>query len=149
MGRVARDDVEAVRAINGEVRDLMLAMERGLKNLDVETVREAANKARSLAGMLSPEAAEKAQVAIAVAHVGRTADRQGRETGAVAVDEAVLRRYREVELPSSIWTRLRNSGRPWPRRARLTWSCSRRRCRRSWHRCPWCACGAWSFERSG
>ena len=95
VGRVARDDVEAVRAINGEVRDLMLAMERGLKNLDVETVREAANKARSLAGMLSPEAAEKAQVAIAVARSAARLIVKAGETGAVAVDEAVLRRIRE------------------------------------------------------
>jgi len=34
-GRVAQDDVEAVRAINSEVRELLEDMEEGVRNLDV------------------------------------------------------------------------------------------------------------------
>jgi hypothetical protein len=91
IGRVAQDDVEAVRAINGEIRDLMTAMERGLRGLDVEAVRDAANKAKSLSAMLSPEASAKAERAIAVA---RSAARQivkAGEAAAVEIDETVFR----------------------------------------------------------
>ncbi len=91
IGRVASDDVEAIRAINSEVRDLLTAMEDGLKKLDVDAVREAANKARSLSAMLSPEAAGRAQKAIDVA---RSAARQivkAGETAAVEIDEATFR----------------------------------------------------------
>ena len=66
-GRVAQDDVEAVRAINSEVRDLMESMQNGIKNLDVKEVRAAANKARSLGQMLSADAGEKIKAAIEVA----------------------------------------------------------------------------------
>ena len=64
VGRVAADDVEAVRAINKEVRDLLSVMENGLKNLSVKTVREAANKAKGLEKVLSPEAADRIKIAI-------------------------------------------------------------------------------------
>lgn len=66
-GRVAQDDVEAVRAINSEVRDLMESMQEGVKNLDVKTVRAAANKAKALGQMLSADAGEKIKAAIEVA----------------------------------------------------------------------------------
>ena len=67
VGRVAQDDVEAVRAINSEVRDLMREMTEGLKNLDVRRVREAAGRARSVGAMLSEEAAERVKTAIEAA----------------------------------------------------------------------------------
>jgi hypothetical protein len=72
-GRIAADDAEAVQAINGEVRELLAQMERGLRNVDAAVIREAANKARALSAMLSPDAAKQALVAIEAA---RTAARQ-------------------------------------------------------------------------
>lgn len=95
VGRVASDDVEAVRAINSEVRDLMTAMETGLKALDVKVVREAANKARALSAMLSPLAAERAQVAIETARSAARRIVKAGETAALEIDEATLRRIRE------------------------------------------------------
>jgi len=98
VGRVASDDIEAVRAINGEVTDLMNAMERGLRNLDVTAVRDAANKAKALSNMLSPDASAKAQRAIEVA---RSAARQivkAGETAAVAIDERAIKTIRESRL---------------------------------------------------
>src|SRR5579859_5622242 len=53
-GKVAADDMQAVQAINSEVRDLLAEMESGLRNLDVKTVRDAANKAKGIGQMLSP-----------------------------------------------------------------------------------------------
>lgn len=63
-GRIAQDDVEAVRAINSEVRELLDTMQTGLKNFDAKAVREAANKAVSVGKMLSDDANDKIQIAI-------------------------------------------------------------------------------------
>lgn len=63
-GRIAQDDVEAARAIASEIRDLMDDMERGISKADPEAIRAAANKARALGGMLTPEAAGKVKAAI-------------------------------------------------------------------------------------
>ncbi len=63
-GRVADSDEEAARAIGAEVRDLIAAMERGIKAAKPEEIREAASKARALAGMLSEETQRKVNSAI-------------------------------------------------------------------------------------
>jgi hypothetical protein len=63
-GRIAQDSVEAVRSIKGEVRELLALMSEGVKNLNAQAVRDAANRARNLGGMLSPEAAAKIKGAI-------------------------------------------------------------------------------------
>ncbi len=97
-GRVAQDDVEAVRAINSEVRDLISTMERGLVNLDVKTVRDAANRARSLGSMLSAEASERVKDVIATA---RSAARQivkAGEEGSAEIDQATLRKIADGRM---------------------------------------------------
>jgi hypothetical protein len=67
VGRLASDDVEAARAIASEVRELLDTMRAGIADADPEVIREAANKARALGGMLTPEAAGKVSAAIAQA----------------------------------------------------------------------------------
>jgi hypothetical protein len=91
VGRVAADDVEAVRAINSEIRDLLSTMEDGLRNLDVETVRKAASKARSLGQMLTPGAEQRVQQAVDTAR--RTARQivKAGEQGAAEIDQQVIR----------------------------------------------------------
>ena len=63
-GRIADNDAEAMRAINSEVRDLLGEMEEGVKGLDVERIRGAANRAKQLGSMLSEDAAKRMQAAI-------------------------------------------------------------------------------------
>lgn len=88
VGRIAADDVEAVRAINSEVRELLAQMERGLRTIDAPMIREAANKARALSAMLSPDAAKQALVAIEAA---RTAARRIVKSGsATEVEPAAI-----------------------------------------------------------
>ena len=65
-GRIAQDDVEAVKAINSEIRDLLSDMQEGIGNCDAKAVREAATKARSLGSMLSFDAAAKVQKGLRV-----------------------------------------------------------------------------------
>lgn len=83
-GKVSENDVEAVRAINSEVRELMDTMESGLQRLDVEAVREAANKARGLGQMLSADASSRIKSAIDTA---RSLARKVVKAGEIASDE--------------------------------------------------------------
>ena len=72
-GRIADNDVQAARAISSEVRELVAAMESGIKAADPAAIREAADKARNLAGMLDPDVGAKVSDAIKAA---RTAARE-------------------------------------------------------------------------
>jgi hypothetical protein len=89
-GRVAQNDVEAVRAIKSEVRDLLASMSEGIKNLDVKTVREAANKARNLGAMLSPTAAGQVKAAIEAARGAARKIAKAGEEVAQEVDREAL-----------------------------------------------------------
>ncbi len=94
-GRIAADDVEATRAINSEVRDLLDRMEQGVRGLDPEAIREAANKARALGSMMTGAASERLQRAIDTA---RSAARQivkAGEQAAIEMDSRALRAITE------------------------------------------------------
>lgn len=94
-GRIAADDVEAAKAINSEVRDLLDTMRQGVSDMDAATIREAANKARGLGQMLLPEAEARLRVAIEAA---RTAARQiikAGESAGIEVDQLAMRRIAE------------------------------------------------------
>lgn len=64
LGRVAQDDAEAARAIASEVRELLEQMRAGIAAADPVVIREAANKARGLNGMLSADVAGQVSQAI-------------------------------------------------------------------------------------
>lgn len=63
-GRIADNDEQAARAIGAEVRELIAAMETGVRKADPAAIREAASKARALSGMLGNEAQRKISAAI-------------------------------------------------------------------------------------
>lgn len=94
-GRIAPDDVEAVKSINAEIRGLMKSMEEGIANCDVKTIREAANEARRLGGMLSPDAAGRVQVAIEAARNAARKIVKAGEEAAQEVDRAAITRLTE------------------------------------------------------
>jgi len=84
-GRIADSDTEAAAAIGSEVRDLIEAMERGVRNADPAAIREAANKARELSGMLSTDTAAAVSAAIAeVRSVARDIVRRVERSGETA-----------------------------------------------------------------
>ncbi len=97
-GRIASDDVEAVKAINSEVRDLLSQMERGIQKVDVQAIREAADKAKALGSMLSPDAAERVQAAIDVARAQARQLVKAGEQAATAIDEAAIRKITESRV---------------------------------------------------
>lgn len=89
-GRIAQDDVEAVRAITGEIRSLMEDMQQGLKSLDVKAIRDAANKAKQVGEMLSPEAKGRLDVAIETARKSARKIAKAGERAAGQVDKAAI-----------------------------------------------------------
>lgn len=89
-GRIARDDVEAARAIKSEVRDLLKQMKDGVENLDVEAVRAAANRARNIGSMLTPAAAGKIKGAIEAARGAARKIVKAGETAAVEIDRTAV-----------------------------------------------------------
>lgn len=95
-GRVAPDDVEAVRAINAEVTGLLDTMAQGLKDLDVGVVREAANRARSVGQMLSDKAQGRVKDAIEAARSAARKIVAAGEQGAVEIDAQTLRAIAEA-----------------------------------------------------
>jgi hypothetical protein len=90
IGRIVPDDVEALKAITGEIADLMATMEEGLATLDVCVVREAANKARGLETMLTENASARIKTAIATARKAARQIVKAGEQGAAAIDEAAI-----------------------------------------------------------
>jgi len=96
VGKIAADDVEAVRAINSEVSDLLGQMQDGLKNLDVKAIRDAANKAKGIGQMLSPDAAVRIQLAIDAARSSARKIVQAGETAAAEIDLRAIRAVTEA-----------------------------------------------------
>jgi hypothetical protein len=98
-GRISTDDVQAVRAIKGELNGLLETMETSIKALDVEGVRAAANKAKKLGTMLSEDGQKSLEGAIDVARaVARKIAKAvtAGEQAALVIDENTL-----AELASS------------------------------------------------
>jgi hypothetical protein len=91
-GRIAADDVEAVRAINSEIRDLLAAMSEGIGNLDVRKVREAADRARDIGRMLAPDAQGRVQEAIAAARGAASAIVKAGDQAAQEIDLRAISR---------------------------------------------------------
>jgi hypothetical protein len=97
MGRIAQDDMEAVRAINGEVSELLKAMEEGIEDGDVEVVRESANKAKALAEMLNIEAQTQLNMAIEAGRVAaREAKKAEKNKETIKVDRRAIRKIAEA-----------------------------------------------------
>ena len=95
-GRIAADDVEAVRAINGEIRDLMDSMQDGIKRLDVKAIREAASRAKEIGAMLPADAQARVQIAVETARAAATNLVKAGETAAKEVDQSAIRKITDM-----------------------------------------------------
>ena len=89
-GRIANDDAEAARAISNEVRELIEEMGSAIGDMDVEAIRKAANKAKSVGKMLSPEAQARVQSAIDAARATATKIVAAGEKAALTIDTDAL-----------------------------------------------------------
>lgn len=95
-GRIAADDVEALRAINSEVRGLMEEMQDGIKRLDVKAVREAASKAKEVGAMLSPDAQARVQIAVETARQAAKTIAQSGEAAAQEIDTSAIAKITDM-----------------------------------------------------
>lgn len=95
-GRIAPDDEQAVKEINKEVRELIAAMELGVKNLDVQKIRDAATAAREIGQMLTPDAQARITIAIEAARATAKAIVKAGETAAQEIDTATIKKLTEV-----------------------------------------------------
>lgn len=95
-GRIAPDDVEAVKAINSEISDLMEVMRDGIGNLDVKAVRDAANRVRSVGQMLSPDAQARVQLAVDAARAAAKKIVAAGEQAAQEIDRQAIARIAEA-----------------------------------------------------
>lgn len=91
VGRIASDDKEAANAIASEMRDLLADMQEGIKKADPAAIREAANKARAMDGMLSPEVSGKVSDAIeqarkAAREIVKRVEKDGEKAAEVVAD---------------------------------------------------------------
>jgi hypothetical protein len=89
-GRIAQNDVETVRAITGEIRQLMDDMQQGLKALDVKAIRDAANKATETGKLLTPEAGSRLDTAIKASREAARKIAKAGEQAAKQVDRQAL-----------------------------------------------------------
>lgn len=96
VGEVSPNDARAIRAINQELRDLIDAMAQGLGELDVEKVRNAANKATSVGKMLEPNAQESVQRALEIARKAAREIKKAGDGAAVEIDRVAIQRLVEA-----------------------------------------------------
>lgn len=94
-GRIAPDDVEAVRAINSEVRELLEQMAEGVRNLDAKSIRDAASRAKGLGTMLSPDAEVRVKLAIESARMAARKIVAAGEQAAQEIDRGAIKRITE------------------------------------------------------
>lgn len=95
-GRVAPDDVEAVKAINSEVKDLLADMADGIAKLDVKVIRDAASRAKSIGEMLSGDAQARVQIAVEAAREAAKKIVKAGEAAAVEIDQRAIRKITEA-----------------------------------------------------
>lgn len=86
-GRVADTDEAASRAIGAEVRSMLDAMEEAVRAADPSAIREAATRAKRMAGMLTDKAGEAVKDAVdEVRAVARDIVRRVEKSGEQAAD---------------------------------------------------------------
>lgn len=90
-GEIARNDVEAARAIRAEVRGLITEMHNGIRTGKVEDIRKAATKSRQIEPMLEALGAETLKSAVTAGRKAARAIAKAADGAAVEVDRAILR----------------------------------------------------------
>lgn len=95
-GRIAADDVEAMRAINSEVAELLDQMKVGIETLDVKSIRDAAGRMREMGQMLSPEMEARTKLAIDAAREAAKKIVKAGEQAAQEIDRSAIRRITEA-----------------------------------------------------
>lgn len=94
-GRIAADDVQAAKAINSEISDLLEKMAQGVKDNSVEAIRDAANRAKQLGTMVTQDNSIRLQKAIDAARSAARAIVKAGEAAAIEIDQRAVRAIME------------------------------------------------------
>jgi hypothetical protein len=97
-GVIADNDVEAIRAVSSDLQSSLMAMEAGLRNLDVKVVREAAMKAKDVGRMLSPALQEKVKIAIEAARATAKKIVKAGTEAAIEIDTLAIAKIQEQRM---------------------------------------------------
>lgn len=89
-GIIEPNDRKAVRAINGEVRELLSEIQAGIDSLDVERIRDASSRVKKIGNMLAPDM--QARINGAVTDIRSMAKKmlEAGEQAATQVDSAII-----------------------------------------------------------
>lgn len=96
-GRIEQDDVTAVRAINREVRQLLESAKEGVRNLNVEAIRDANSRLTQIGAMLSLEAQAKIKLSIEASRKTAKEIKKLEKSGEQAAIEIDLQTIRRIE----------------------------------------------------
>ncbi len=106
-GRIEPNDERAIRGINSEVRDLLDMMQDAIGKLDAKAVRAAANRARLVGQMLSPQAYAKVSTAIDAA---RAKAREIVKAGELAAKEVNTENLRAIAVARTAFLDMDTAG---------------------------------------
>lgn len=95
-GEIAHNGVQAARAINSEIREIMSNMAEAVKNLDAKAIRDMVKKAKDIDSMLAPESSEKVKGAIGKARVAARKITKAGEDAAQEIDREAVRAIAEA-----------------------------------------------------
>lgn len=95
-GTIAQDDLQAARELRKEISELLGDMKEGLEQLDLETVRNAATRAKQLGQLLTPEAATRVQMAVDQARALARKIAKAGDNGASAIEAGTIARLKEA-----------------------------------------------------
>lgn len=98
VGRIVPDDLEALRAISSEASDLLALMAEGIKTLNVESVRDAASRARDLGRMLSADAQTRIGTVVEEARAAAREIAKSGEQAAAEIYKQTIRNIDEARL---------------------------------------------------
>lgn len=90
ISEIVDNDVMAVKAISSEIADLMALMQKGIADVDVESIRKAANNALKVGGMLTPAANEKVKEAVELARKAARNIVKAGDTAANEIDRSTI-----------------------------------------------------------
>src|SRR6185369_16210882 len=95
-GRIAPDDVEAIKAINSEVSELMERMQASIAKMDVKGIREAASKAKEIGSMLTADSQARVQIAVDTARAAATQIVKAGEVAGLEIDQIAIAKITEM-----------------------------------------------------
>jgi hypothetical protein len=95
-GEIAHNGVQAARAINSEMREIMANMAESVKNLDAKGIRDAVKRAKDIDSMLTPDTSKQVNTVIAKVRVTARKITKAGEDAAQEIDREAVKAIAEA-----------------------------------------------------